>query len=131
MVHIRWQQVADPEAYVRAVLRNEAPDIPASKLAGRWRQTEIADTALEVDQRMIAEHDANPVHQSRRDTFVALILDGGPIPPLIALGTRHYLVDGYARLRAARRLGVPTVEAIVQDTNPASTTVAAHHTPSS
>ncbi|WP_281361883.1 hypothetical protein [Nakamurella aerolata] len=41
--------MADPEAYVRAVLRNEAPDIPASKLAGRWRQTEIADTALEVD----------------------------------------------------------------------------------
>jgi ParB-like chromosome segregation protein Spo0J len=65
---------------------------------------------------MVAEHDVNPIHRRRRDDFVVAIKSGLSLPPLIALGDSRQLVDGYARLRAARILELVDVEVIVNDT---------------
>jgi hypothetical protein len=48
--------------------------------------------------------------------FMERISAAEPIPPLIALGTDRLLVDGYARIRALRRLGISHASVLVQVT---------------
>lgn len=112
----RWLRPDDPAEYVRGVLKVEAPEIPDALLAGPWSQIVLSLSDLRVNEAMVAEHDVNPIHRRRRDDFVDAIKKGVPLPPLIALGVRRDLVDGYARLRAARVLGVGDVEVIANDT---------------
>lgn len=114
MVDIIWSHPRDPSEFARHVLHAEAPEIPAEKLDGRWRQEIIPSDELAVNEEMVTEHDADPVHQARRDRFIAMIRAGEPLPPMIALGSDRYLVDGYARLRAARQLDLSDVAVIVQ-----------------
>ncbi|SDS69880.1 ParB N-terminal domain-containing protein [Microlunatus soli] len=71
-------------------------------------------SALSVDESMVARHDDDPVHQDRRDRFCQAIVSGEELPPLIAIGVDCRLVDGYARLRAARLLEIEDVSVLVQ-----------------
>lgn len=110
-----WKPIADPDAYVRDRLAEEADDIPADLIAAKpWTIAEMRRDQLRVDTEMIAEHDANPIHCARRDGFVATIRAGDPIPPLIVLGDDRFLVDGYARYRALALLGVDRVMVLCQ-----------------
>lgn len=110
----RWLRVGDPEAYARRVLAAEAPEIPATLLeGGSWTEDTVSPSELAVDEPMIIEHDADPIHQDRRDRFRRAILAGAPLPPLIAIGPDRHLVDGYARLRAIRLLGVDEVAVVL------------------
>lgn len=114
MTEINWLRPASASQFVHAVLRLEAPDIPPAKLEGPWSQRRLAIAELRANEAMVVEHDADPVHRRRRDRFVNAFRSRAPIPPLIALGEDRYLVDGYARLRAARLLGLQEVEVLVQ-----------------
>ena len=99
--------IEDPAAYAFAILTEEALDIPVELIAGRdWFQDSLTLEMLDVNEDMVARHDADPVQVARRDGFVARIRAGEPLPPLIALGANLHLVDGYARCRALRSLGV-------------------------
>lgn len=117
---VKWLRPASASQFVRDVLRLEAPDIPAPKLDGLWSQRTLAITELSVNEAMVAEHDVDAVHRRRRDGFVSAFRSQDPVPPLIALGPERYLVDGYARLRAARFLGLRELEVLVQDGEPTS-----------
>lgn len=116
VVNASWIAVADPEGYVRRVLAREADDIPAALIdAFPWRQErDLSLVDLRVDEDMVARHDRIPLHRQRRDGFIERISAGEPIPPLIALGADRFLVDGYARIRALRRLGIGRASSIVQ-----------------
>jgi hypothetical protein len=106
-MQVQWQTVGDPSAYVRSVLLEQAPDIPDALIVERpWLQEEIALAALAPDLEMIERHDSQARHIRRRDGFVAAVRGGAEIPPLIVLGKNHKLVDGYARYRALRFLGL-------------------------
>jgi hypothetical protein len=113
-----WMTVADPESYVRRVLAREADDIPVALIdAFAWRQHHDLSLAdLRVDENMVARHDRIPLHLERRDGFMERISAAEPIPPLIALGADRFLVDGYARIRALRRLGISHASVLVQVT---------------
>jgi hypothetical protein len=115
MTTVTWLRPEDPSDFVHVVLQLEAPDIPAAKLDGPWIQRVVPAEQLAVNEAMVAEHDATPEHQQRRDGFVNSFRTGVPVLPLIALGAERYLVDGYARIRAARLVGLRDVEALVQD----------------
>jgi hypothetical protein len=108
-VHTRWLSVPDPTAYACEVLRREAPDIPERLITTHpWSQCEMALDAIRPDEAMLERHDTS--HVRRRDTFVEAIRAGRAIPPLIVLGGK--LVDGYARYRALRVLGVPVAQVL-------------------
>jgi hypothetical protein len=110
-----WETVAEPVAYVRAVLAREAPDIPDGLIeAAPWQQVEVAISTLDVDEEMVAAHDADTAHLGRRDRVLGRIEAGETLPPLIALGSARRLVDGYARLRALRLLVVERAAVLVQ-----------------
>ncbi|NYH92188.1 hypothetical protein [Actinopolymorpha rutila] len=51
----------------------------------------------------------------RRDGFVERIRSGVHLPPLIVLGRELKLVDGYARYRALRLLGIGSAQVLRQD----------------
>lgn len=102
-----WTPIADPAAYVRTILGAEAPDIPPDLItAAPWVEATLKVDKIQVDARMIASHDRDPVHIRRRDIFMARIRTHEPIPPLIVLGRQYLLVDGYARYRALTSLGI-------------------------
>ena len=111
---VKWLRPASASKFVRDVLQLEAPDIPVTKLVGPWSQRALAITELLANEAMVAEHDADVVHRRRRDGFVSAFRSQEPVPPLIALGPERYLVDGYARLRAARLIGLRELEVLVQ-----------------
>lgn len=114
-MQVVWLQIGDPAAYVRHVLNQETPDIPADRVTAHdWVQTSLTVDALQVDSDMITAHDSEPVHIDRRDRFIASITARDPIPPLIALGAELFLVDGYARYRALRSLGLSQVSVLRQ-----------------
>lgn len=115
MVTARWISVDDPESFARDVLQDEAPEIPVSVLKGRsWEQVRLPLLNLTVDELMVAEHDAEPVHRHRRDRFRHAILMGAELPPLIVVKSDLHLVDGYARLRALRSLAIEEVSVVRQ-----------------
>jgi hypothetical protein len=105
--------VSDAATYVHDVLRQDAPEIPSDLYLGRdWIQGELELSALAPDQEMIARHDRQQRHVDRRDRFIAAIRSGTEIPPLIVLGPDRKLVDGYARIRALRLLGVERAQVL-------------------
>lgn len=115
MVTARCLQIADAGTYAQRILREEAPEISAAVIEGRgWTQTLLTPDDVLVDEAMIARHDADPVHQERRDRFRQAILSGQELPPLIAVGPDRHLVDGYARLRAVRLFKIEDVSVIIQ-----------------
>lgn len=115
MVFARWLRISDAGSYARQILGEEAPEIPTDLIENRsWTQLTMSPDALLVDESMVAKHDADPVHQDRRDRFRQAILAGQELPPLIAIGPDRHLVDGYARIRAVRQLKIDDVSAIVQ-----------------
>lgn len=69
---------------------------------------------LSVDEVLVTEHDAEPVHRQRRDRFRRAILMGAEMPPLIAVESDLHLVDGYARLRALRSLAIAEASVVRQ-----------------
>lgn len=106
-VQVQWEVVDDPSAYVCDVLGREAPDIPSALVVGQeWFQDGVALAVLRPNRDLLDQQDQEPEHVQRRDAFVARIRAGEAIPPLIALGFDMKLVDGYARYRALRLLGV-------------------------
>ncbi|GAA5034949.1 hypothetical protein [Actinopolymorpha pittospori] len=109
--------IDDPAAHALATLTEEAPDIPIELITRHdWFQDTLNLELLDVNEDMVERHDADPIHVARRDGFVARIRADEPIPPLIALGPTLHLVDGYARCRALRSLGVWTAAVLRQRT---------------
>lgn len=103
---INWNTISDLEKFVKVVLAKETDDIPMDKIdQGKWVLEEIDLSRLSVDEELISDHDKDPLHIKRRDDFVDLINTGTPIKPLIALDKKMFLVDGYARYRALKKLG--------------------------
>ncbi|MGH7487782.1 MAG: hypothetical protein ACREMY_19595 [bacterium] len=115
-MEVRWRAIAEVDVYVRGVLEREASEIPTVLIESHpWRQVpDLALSDLHVDESMVARHDDTALHQRRRDGFIALVTTGKPLLPLIALGCERHLVDGYARLRALRKLGVDAASVIIQ-----------------
>ena len=109
MMIVYWQTIAQPDACVAAICASECADIPADLLCGAWFADSLRITDIQVDEVIVARHDADLQHIARRDAFVALIQRGHPIPSLIVLRCargERYLIDGYARFRALRAMGV-------------------------
>ncbi len=71
-----------------------------------WYAEALPLERLSVSAEMLERHDCEPVHVERRNRAEARMTAGEAIPPLIALGERLILVDGYSRYRAIWRLGV-------------------------
>ncbi len=118
-MRVSWEVVGDPATYVRSVLDREAPDVPSAVVVEYdWSQCEVAVSELWADREMLERHDKDETHLRRRDNFVELIRTGKPILPLIALGPAMRLVDGYARYRALRLLGVDQAQVLRQRTAP-------------
>jgi hypothetical protein len=106
-VNVRWKVIDDPSAFVVAILAEEASEIPVELITGHdWFQDTLNLKILEVNEDIVTMHDADPFHVARRDGFVNRIRAGESIAPLIALGATLHLVDGYARSRALRSLGI-------------------------
>jgi hypothetical protein len=107
--------IADPGAYAVTILAHEASDIPTELITSHdWFQDTLSLDTLDVNEDMVARHDTDPIYVARRDAFVARIRGGEPIPPLITLGSTLHLVDGYARCRALRSLGVRMADVLRQ-----------------
>lgn len=114
-IQTNWVESADVEKYTRFVLATEADDIPQEKIdAGEWVLGEVTINEIKVDIEMIRKHDSQDLHVGRRDGFVTTIKLGKPILPLIVLGRDKFLVDGYARYRALKQIGVDKVKVIFQ-----------------
>jgi hypothetical protein len=109
--------IDDPSAFVVAILAEEASEIPVELVTSHdWFQDTLDLEILDVNEDLVAVHDADPIHVARRDGFVDRIRAGESIPPLIALGAPLHLVDGYARCRALRSLGVRRAAVLRQRT---------------
>ena len=115
---VRWLPTDDASAYVKRVLAKEADDIPAAITRYGWYADEVPLDDLRVAEDLIERHDREATHVERRDRFEARIAAGEAIPPLIALGADLFLVDGYARYRALRRLGVTRAHVLRQQVAP-------------
>jgi hypothetical protein len=115
---VLWTLPADPTKYVKEVLAKEAAEIPEEKInQGKWVLAEINYTDIRVNDEMIVLHDLDPQHIERRNNFIKMIEEGKPILPLIILGKDLLLVDGYARYRALKELGIESIEVILQEFN--------------
>jgi hypothetical protein len=111
----RWLPIDDPTGYVVRILAKEADDIPPAAITRYvWYVDDLPLDDLRVADDLIERHDREAVHVERRDTFEARITAGEAIPPLIALGEDLFLVDGYARYRALRRLAVSRAQVLRQ-----------------
>lgn len=116
---VRWLPIKDPSALVMRVLAKEADDIPVAAITRYdWYVGDVPLDDLRVAEDLIERHDRELVHVERRDRFEARIIAGEAIPPLVALGADLFLVDGYARYRALRRLGVPRAHVLRQQVTP-------------
>ena len=108
-----WRPVEDPDSYVHRVLSTEAPEIPGNVIPTTgWVQARVMLDEIDIDLELIERHDRAELHQGRRDSFIAAVRSGVPLPPLILLGGQRRLVDGYARYRALRALGVAEAEVL-------------------
>lgn len=113
---LRWKHVADPDAYVALTLAREAGDIPRETIAARaWYAAELPLSSIKVDEAMVQRHDRDETHSARRDRFARTIERGDELLPLIVLGGELRLVDGYARYRACKMLGIERVRALRQE----------------
>lgn len=112
---VLWSLPSDPTKYVKEVLAKEAADIPEEKInQGKWTLAELSFNDIQVNEEMIARHDLDPQHIERRNNFIKMIEEEKPILPLIVLGKELFLVDGYARYRALKELGIESVEVVMQ-----------------
>jgi ParB-like chromosome segregation protein Spo0J len=100
-------------------MRYEAEDIPKELIEkGIWIQEEINLSEIQIEKSILEEHDNNPIHIKRRDKFIKSIEKGMPILPLIILNCargERYLVDGYARYRALKSIGIKTIFVLKQE----------------
>jgi hypothetical protein len=113
---LRWKHVADPDAYVSLTLAREAGDIPRETIVARaWEVTELPVSNIEVDEGMVQRHDLDETQRARRDGFARAIERGDALLPLIVLGGELRLVDGYARYRACKMLGIERVRVLRQE----------------
>jgi hypothetical protein len=114
-MNVKWKLIPDIDKYVKDTLQQEAEDIPEVLInAGAWYLDEIEINEISVDNDMLQEHDQNPLHISRRDNFVDMINKGEEILPLIVLRNDLFLVDGYSRYRALKRLGISRIQVLRQ-----------------
>lgn len=114
-MNIKWKMVPDIKEYVKETLAKEADDIPQEKInKAPWYLDEIKISQLKIDEQMVKEQDNEPLHIQRRDNFIKMIKNEEEILPLIVLGRDLFLVDGYARCRALKQLGVDTVMVLRQ-----------------
>jgi len=112
---ISWENIGDSDKYVHEILALEAADIPVEVInAGKWFSDEIDLSTIMVDQNMLENHDKDPVHIKRRDDFIKSFNKKVEIKPLIVLGERLILVDGYARFRALKKIGVKMAKVLRQ-----------------
>lgn len=112
---INWKKIENINKYVSETLSKEADDIPKEKLQDSWVEEEIDFNKIKVDENMIRQHDSEKMHIRRKDDFIQLIKQGKLIFPLIVLGKDLFLVDGYARYRAIKDLGIRRVKVFKQD----------------
>lgn len=113
---ILWKPITNADEYAHKVLALEADDIPIELInKGKWVLDELLLDQFSVDQDLINDHDHDKVHIARRDNFITLIRKQTQILPLIALGEKLFLVDGYARFRALKKLGVTSAKVIKQE----------------
>lgn len=113
---LRWKYVADPDAYVALTLAREAGDIPRETIAAHaWYVAELPLSSIKVDEAMVRRHDLDEAHSARRDRFARTIARGDELLPLIVLGGESRLVDGYARYRACKMLGIERVRVLRQE----------------
>jgi hypothetical protein len=88
----------------------EAGDIPQEEIdQAPWILAKLDAADILTDQKLIADHDRDPVHILRKDNFIDLIKRSEELLPLIVLGKNQFLVDGYARFRALRDLGITNI----------------------
>jgi hypothetical protein len=115
---VRWIQIEDVASYVLDVCARETADVPQELLLhGVWQQKSISMAEIQADLSLLQRHDSNPVHVGRRDQFRQLILSHTPLLPLIVLRCQRgdrYLVDGYARYRALKSLGIAEAQVALQ-----------------
>ena len=107
---VRWKNVGDPDEFVGGVLSAEAGDIPRQLVTAHgWCLDDVPLERITVDGVMIERHDHDDIHVQRRDAFIGMMLNGEEVYPLIVMGPNFSLVDGYARYRACKKLGVGKV----------------------
>jgi ParB-like nuclease domain len=115
---ITWIEIKNVKEYVDAMLKWQADDIPKELIdRGTWVQRTIQISEVQAEQSMVDDHDNDPIHIKRRDGFIESIQVGAPILPLIILNCdrgEKYLVDGYARYRALKEMGVKEVHVLCQ-----------------
>jgi hypothetical protein len=112
---ISWKTPENIEEYVRVVLAKEADDIPKKKIdAGTWILDEVDFELIKANKDMVTDHDQDSLHIGRKQGFLESFENNIPIYPLILLGTEMYLVDGYARYRALKHLGIKKIKVIKQ-----------------
>lgn len=112
---VKWVKVVDIYTYVLATLSLEADDISKQNIdAFPWVLKKIELDKLEVSKALVETHDKEEIHIKRRDDFIIMIQQQKPILPLIALGEKLSLVDGYARYRALKKLGVKNAAVLCQ-----------------
>jgi hypothetical protein len=111
--------VTDLAAFVRRIVDEEAPSVEwLIEGHERWVQVEVPLAELDVDEALIARHDADALHCARRDRVLGALRDGAELPPLLAVPTDErdlWLIDGYARVRALRLMGVDRVQVVRPD----------------
>ena len=113
---VKWKIPENSDKFVREVLALEADDIPLEKInEGRWIVDELSIDEIMVNEEMIQNHNKQKIHINRRDKFIDSINEGKEIYPLIVIGENLFLVDGYARYRALKQLGVDFVEVFRQE----------------
>ncbi|NMB56879.1 hypothetical protein GYA19_03000 [Candidatus Beckwithbacteria bacterium] len=112
---IQWASIPNISSYVKQTLAKEASDIPLAKINFYpWHLLEMPLSSLKVDQDLINRHDKEELHIQRKLNFINMIKKGEAILPLIALGSDYFLIDGYARFRVLRDLGIEKAEIICQ-----------------
>lgn len=115
-MEIVWQRIDDIDKYVVETLSREAPDIPQALIdLAPWCVEITTLDMIKVDHMMIDRHNIQSIHIKRSDAFI-LSCKNKVLPlPLIVLGRDMFLVDGYARYRALRKLDVANVKVIKQN----------------
>lgn len=116
---VAWITVTDLASFVRRIVDEETPSVDGL-VEGyqRWVQADVSVGELDLDEALIARHDADPLHCARRDRVLQALHAGAELPPLLAVPTgerRLWLIDGYARVRALRVMGVDRVQVVRPD----------------
>lgn len=100
--------------HVVNTLKLECPEIPSEVYVGKnYSYSELNLDHITVDKELIANHNLEPLHINRRDIFIKMINDQKSIMPLIVLAPKNFLIDGYARYRALKHIGIHIAEVIL------------------